>query len=90
MSVNESLARNCYHPTAKAHLHLHDSLSEEQISQLVKICPAGLFTQDVAGKVNVHFQGCLECGCCRLVAGPDTLADWHYPPSGAGLTLRFG
>lgn len=90
MSVNESLARNVYHPATEAHIQLRENLSEEQILLLQKICPAGLFTPDSAGRVNVHFQGCLECGCCRLLAGPSTLAGWHYPPSGAGLTLRFG
>lgn len=90
MSVNESLARNVYHPAAGSHIQLRENLSEEQILLLQKICPAGLFTPDSAGRVNVHFQGCLECGCCRLLAEPSALAGWHYPPSGAGLTLRFG
>lgn len=90
MSVNESLARNCYHPAAEAHIVPCTSLSEEQIALLEKICPAGLFQRDAAGKVNVHFQGCLECGCCRLVASDAALAEWRYPPSGCGLTLRFG
>lgn len=90
MSVNESLAHNCYHPAGEPHIQLRENLSDEQILLLQKICPAGLFTPDSAGRVNVHFLGCLECGCCRLLAGSDALAGWQYPPSGAGLTLRYG
>lgn len=90
MSVNESLAHNCYHPATEAHIQVRANLSDEQILLLQKICPAGLFHPDEAGRVNVHFQGCLECGCCRLLAGSDALTGWQYPPSGAGLTLRFG
>ncbi|MGU3416141.1 ferredoxin family protein [Enterobacteriaceae bacterium C34A] len=90
MPVSDSLARNCYHPADKAHITLRPVLSDEQIALLEKICPAGLFRRDAAGKVNVHFQGCLECGCCRLVAGDAALAEWRHPPSGTGLTLRFG
>ncbi|MDX6041729.1 ferredoxin family protein [Scandinavium lactucae] len=90
MSVNESLSRNCYHPADTNHIVLQASLSEQQRVLLEKICPAGLFSRDAAGRVNVHFQGCLECGCCRLVAGDTTLKAWRYPPTGAGITLRFG
>jgi ferredoxin like protein len=90
MSVNESLAGNCYHPAGSSHIVLSPLLSEEQILLLEKICPAGLFQRDANGQITVHFQGCLECGCCRLLAGESTIAGWRYPPSGAGLTLRFG
>lgn len=90
MSVNESLTRNCYHPAKTSHIAVQESLSDEQCALLEKICPAGLFKRDANGRVNVHFQGCLECGCCRLIAGQDLLSDWQYPSSGAGITLRFG
>lgn len=90
MSVNESLTRNCYHPGAESHIRLSETLSDEHIALLQKICPAGLFQADSAGRVTVHFQGCLECGCCRLLAGPGALEEWRYPSSGTGLTLRFG
>ncbi|HGA2725866.1 TPA: ferredoxin family protein [Enterobacter hormaechei] len=90
MSVNESLARNCYHPAQSSHITLCESLSEEQVALLEKICPAGLFQRDANARVKVHFQACLECGCCRLIAGSDAIAEWNYPPSGNGVSLRFG
>lgn len=90
MSVNESLSSNCYYPDDTSHIALAPSLSEEQWLLLEKICPAGLFQRDANGQVTVHFQGCLECGCCRLLAGESAISGWRYPPSGAGLTLRFG
>ena len=90
MSVNESLARNCYHPAESSHITLCETLNEEQVALLEKICPAGLFQRDANARVKVHFQGCLECGCCRLIAGGDAIAEWDYPPSGSGVSLRFG
>ncbi|MCK7452354.1 ferredoxin family protein [Enterobacter chengduensis] len=90
MSVNESLARNCYHPAESSHITLRGSLSEQQAALLEKICPAGLFQRDAGARVRVNFQGCLECGCCRLIAGSDAIAEWDYPPSGSGVSLRFG
>ncbi|MCS2156495.1 ferredoxin family protein [Scandinavium sp. H11S7] len=90
MSVNESLARNCYHPADDAHIELRQLLSDEQAALLEKVCPAGLFQRDANGRVKVHVEGCLECGCCRLIAGSNILQSWRYPPSGAGITLRFG
>lgn len=90
MSVNESLMRNCYHPANASHIVLCSPVTEEQCALLEKVCPAGLFQRDASGRLTVHFQGCLECGCCRLIAGEQAIAKWRYPPSGAGISLRFG
>jgi len=90
MSVNESLAQNCYHPAETSHITLHASLSAEQCALLEKICPAGLFQRDASLKETLHFGGCLECGCCRLIAGDDAIDKWRYPASGKGISLRFG
>lgn len=90
MSVNESLARNGYHPASASHITLREALSDDQCALLEKICPAGLFQRDASGRVTVHFQGCLECGCCRLLAGDEAIEKWRYPASGKGISLRFG
>ncbi|MRS14135.1 ferredoxin family protein [Enterobacteriaceae bacterium RIT691] len=90
MSVNESLLRNCYHPANASHIELHAQLTDEQYALLEKICPAGVFQRQANGQISVHFQGCLECGCCRRVAGDEAITTWRFPPSGAGIHLRYG
>lgn len=90
MSVNESLIRNCYHPADRSHIVLREAVSDEQFALLEKICPAGLFQRNAQGQVIINYPGCLECGCCRLIAGPEILSQWRYPASGTGIILRFG
>ncbi|MBM3074075.1 ferredoxin family protein [Enterobacter sp. RHBSTW-00994] len=89
MSVNESLARNCYHPAQSPHIELRE-INEQQQQQLEKICPAGLFQRRDDGQMLFHYQHCLECGCCRMILGDTALKIWRYPPSGFGIVLRFG
>lgn len=90
MSVNESLMQNGYHPARSSHIELQDNVDEQQAALLEKICPAGLFQRDADGRLVFHHQGCLECGCCRLIVGDAALSAWRYPPSGSGIVLRFG
>lgn len=44
MSVNESLARNCYHPAESSHITLRGSLSEQQAALLEKYAPPDCFS----------------------------------------------
>jgi ferredoxin like protein len=52
-------------------------------------CPAGVFTQDRAGKIMVGFQACLECGSCRIGC-PYHNIDWNLPRGGYGVAYKFG
>ena len=55
----------------------------------VKACPAGLFTLDDEGRLHFNYEGCFECGTCRVVC-PEEAIEWRYPPGGFGVSLRFG
>lgn len=89
MSVNESLACNCYHSAAAAHIEIQGQ-DEQQLQLLEKCCPAGLFQRNAAGRLVFNYHGCLECGCCRMIIADATLKTWRYPPSGSGIIMRFG
>lgn len=52
------------------------------------ICPAGNYRQ-VGEKVIISYEGCLECGACRVVC-PKGNIRWHYPLGGFGVRYRFG
>ncbi|PUA30994.1 MAG: 4Fe-4S ferredoxin [Candidatus Terraquivivens tikiterensis] len=52
------------------------------------LCPGGCFTL-LAGKVLYSYEGCLECGTCRVVC-PKGAVTWNYPLSGRGVQYRFG
>jgi len=55
----------------------------------VTSCPAGLYTVDEGGRLAFNYEGCLECGTCRLVC-PREAVKWEYPPGGFGVWYKFG
>lgn len=61
----------------------------DAVRRLTLICPAGLYSRDADGGIQISVDGCLECGACRIAAGVENL-DWHYPVGGAGVQYRFG
>ncbi len=52
-------------------------------------CPAGCWSLDDGGKIDLVVDGCLECGTCRLVCDSDNV-DWNYPRGGFGILFKFG
>jgi ferredoxin like protein len=52
------------------------------------VCPAQCFTAEADG-VHFGYEGCLECGTCRVVC-PAGAITWSYPPGGFGVTFRVG
>jgi ferredoxin like protein len=55
----------------------------------VRLCPAGLYTENEKGAVTMTTDGCLECGTCRIACGIELL-EWDYPEGGTGVQFRFG
>lgn len=84
------LAHNVWRPADTPHIVPFTSPSEEVAELLIKACPAGLFSRTAEGELHVDYQGCLECGTCRLLCDEATLKKWRYPDSGFGITFRFG
>jgi len=41
------------------------------------------------GEVVFSWQGCLECGACRITC-PNGAIDWKYPRGGFGVCFRYG
>ncbi len=54
---------------------------------LVYLCPAGCYTM-VGDTVLFSYEGCFECGLCRVVS-PEDKIKWEYPKSGKGIQFRF-
>ena len=50
-------------------------------------CPAHCFAL-LGEKVLYSYEGCLECGTCRVVCPRKEIA-WKYPLSGRGVQYRF-
>jgi ferredoxin like protein len=55
----------------------------------IYMCPAGCYELDEHGKLRFNYEGCLECGTCRLVCNKKAIK-WSYPRSGYGIQYRYG
>jgi ferredoxin like protein len=62
---------------------------DPRLKQAVRLCPAGLYTENEKGEIVLDIDGCLECGTCRLACGVEVL-DWNYPEGGTGVQFRYG
>lgn len=52
-------------------------------------CPAACYALE-DGNVNTTFDGCLECGTCRVICQDNNNIDWFYPRGGYGILYKFG
>ncbi|MET0390006.1 MAG: ferredoxin family protein [Polyangiales bacterium] len=62
----------------------------KQLLSLVRACPAGCYSKNEQGQVEVSTDGCLECGTCRVICAPTGELSWTYPRGGYGVMFKFG
>lgn len=84
-----SVARNLWRVADAPHIVPADSVERQTAERLINACPAGLFRSH-RKVTRIDYRSCLECGTCRLLCDESTLQQWRYPPSGFGITYRFG
>ncbi|MEK6590585.1 MAG: 4Fe-4S dicluster domain-containing protein [Nitrospinota bacterium] len=54
------------------------------------ICPSEVYRWDEGRKeVIVSYEGCLECGSCRIACKEGAI-DWRNPRGGFGVLYKFG
>ncbi len=56
------------------------------------ICPVKNYRFEMVDgeeRMIFSFEGCLECGACRLVC-PHGAVKWNYPKGGKGICYRYG
>ncbi|WP_116133779.1 ferredoxin family protein [Tropicimonas sp. IMCC34043] len=57
---------------------------------LTRICPAGCYSFNDDGLVEISAEGCLECGTCRIVCNATGEVVWSYPCGSYGTLLMVG
>lgn len=72
----------------------HISISNKKLCKLCNekpclyVCPVENYKK-INGTVELTWEGCLECGACRLSC-PKNAVSWEYPSGGFGISYRFG
>jgi len=75
----------------KSHLKIKD---KEKCRQCIgrpclTCCPVRGYQLQEDGTVAADYEGCLECGTCRVLC-PEQNLEWHYPTGGMGVIYRYG
>ena len=90
LTLEQKLFLNGFRPDHDSHLAIKDpaKCKDCKLKQCTYICPVNTYRWE-NDKVTVFFEGCLECGACRIACGTEVL-DWNYPVGGVGVQFRFG
>ncbi|HHW60567.1 MAG TPA: hypothetical protein GX404_01515 [Syntrophomonadaceae bacterium] len=90
MGLKAKLGLDVFKADKEPHIKIKAGKEKDpRLKQAIVVCPAGLYTENSEGEVELSIDGCLECGTCRIVCGPEIL-DWQYPSGGSGVQFRFG
>jgi ferredoxin like protein len=88
MRVDDLLQRNVWDVDHRPHIEVDaEKCLECESKPCLLACPAGCYIL-VGNRVVFSYEGCLECGTCRLVC-PHGAVKWSYPLSGKGVHYRF-
>ncbi len=58
--------------------------------QCINCCPANCYSPKDDGRVLFSYEGCVECGTCRIVCNEFHNVEWTYPNGGFGIQYRHG
>jgi len=88
--LKAKLGRNVFKPLKEPHIRIRAGMEgDPRLKPAVRLCPAGLYSENEKGEILLTIDGCLECGTCRIACGPDVL-EWNYPAGDTGVQYRFG
>lgn len=90
MGLKTKLGLNVFKHDNEKHITIKPGKEKDKrLKRAILVCPAGLYSENDNGEVELTIDGCLECGTCLLACGLDVL-EWKYPIGGAGVQFRFG
>lgn len=90
LTLREKLFRTRFRPDTESHLRVNQEICKacDERACLI-VCPAEVYTEGDDGFIMVGFEGCLECGTCRIACTREAL-EWINPKGGFGVCYRFG
>lgn len=89
LNVEDKLSRVRFNVDAAPHIVVALSICKTcQNRPCLYVCPVKNYTIEDK-KFVFSWQGCLECGACRVVC-PNKAVEWQYPRGGFGVCFRYG
>jgi ferredoxin like protein len=91
LGIEAKLGLDVFALDKQAHITVNQEVCRGQCRTrlCLAVCPAHLYSLGPAGEILLNYEGCLECGACKL-ACPHGALDWRYPRGGYGVQYRLG
>jgi len=92
MTIEDRLFLDKFKADTKAHLKIIDPKLCQKCKdrQCTYCCPAHVYILEEDGSIRVSYEGCLECGTCRIICQEFKNIEWKYPRGGFGIIYRYG
>jgi len=91
MDIDAKLGLDVFKVDTVNHIELDEAVCGACTSRVcLWICPAQVYTEGDDGRINVRFEGCLECGSCLIACPQGEGLKWRYPKGAFGVHYRFG
>jgi ferredoxin like protein len=92
VNVAEKLGANKFN-TDEHNSHIEvdkDYKDKNEISRVVRVCPAAAYSLDENDTLFFEYLGCLECGTCKALSEGKLVKNWNYPAGARGIEYRLG
>lgn len=88
-TIEEKLAVNKYDIDRDVHIKIREDICQKCTeSYCLFVCPANCFKL-VDDHISFSFEGCLECGSCRIACDKKAI-EWQLPRPGLGICYLYG
>jgi ferredoxin like protein len=89
ISIEDKLAVNKYDIDRDVHISIKKDICQACDGHYcLYACPADCFKL-VEGHITFSYEGCLECGSCRIVCDKEAI-EWILPRPGFGICYEYG
>ncbi len=89
MTIDDKLALDLFHVDQESHILVNQEICGKCPHKwCTYVCPVENYRLE-DGKVVFSWEGCLECGTCRITCDQGALT-WNYPRGGFGICYRLG
>jgi ferredoxin like protein len=91
LTLEQKLFLNGFRPDTESHLRIIDPAKCRDCEKkpCTYVCPVNTYRWE-NGEITIFFEGCVECGACRIACAFCKNLEWRYPHGGYGVSYRTG
>ena len=92
MVIEDKLSKTRFSVDQESHIKINTELCQTcSTKPCLYVCPVQNYTLTEESEIEFVWQGCLECGACRIACREASGGiEWDWPRGGFGVCFRFG